>query len=427
MNWRSTAAGYTQPAMADNLFDILKARGFIAQSTETEAAMRERLATPLVAYNGFDPTADSFHVGTLVPIMALYWMQQCGHKPVALIGGATALVGDPSFKNDARKMLTVAEVAANCRALGGQLARLLRFDDSASGALLVNNADWLGTLNWIELLRAVGPHFSVNRMLSMDSVKGRMDAGGITFLEFNYMVMQAYDFMHLRRTLGCTLQTGGQDQWGNIVMGIELCRRCDAQEVAGLTFPLVTKADGTKFGKSEKGNVWLSAERTSPYEFFQFWRNVADSDVQRFFGFFTMLPMAEVAELCAPGADINRAKERLACEITTLIHGAAIAEQARADARKAFGADQDLSGDSIPHGPLPRSEADGGIGLLGLMVRAGLAPSNSEARRLVEGGGVRIHDRAVTDPKTAVTASDIIAGRIVLRAGKKRLYRFDIT
>jgi tyrosyl-tRNA synthetase len=414
--------------MPENLYDILRERGFIAQCTETDAVMRERLATPLTAYAGFDPTADSFHVGSLVPIMALYWLQHCGHRPLAVIGGATGLVGDPSFKNDARKMLSREEIDSNVRALGGQLGRLLRFDSSVSGAVLLNNADWLGNLNWIDLLRTVGTHFGVNRMLSMDSVKGRMEAGGMTFLEFNYMVMQAYDFMHLRRSQNCTLQVGGQDQWGNIVMGIELTRRLDAREVSGLTFPLVTKSDGTKFGKSEKGNVWLSPERTTPYEFYQYWRNVADGDVQRFLGFFTTVPMAEVQTLCAVATgDINLAKERLAYEVTTLIHGAAAADSARSDSRKAFGATQDLSGDSIPHAPLPAAELSTKVGLFVLLVRAGLANNNSEARRLVDGGGVRIHDRLIADPKTVVGMDDVVGQSLILRVGKKKLFRYDVT
>jgi tyrosyl-tRNA synthetase len=407
-----------------NLLDVLTERGFLAQSTETADAMRARLAKPTTVYIGFDPTADSVHVGSLVPIMGLYWIQQCGHRPLALIGGATALVGDPSGKTEMRKMLTRDDIDANCRALSAQLARLLRLDASPTGAKLVNNADWLAGLGWIQLLREVGPHFSVNRMLSMDSVKGRMEGGGITFLEFNYMVMQAYDFAHLRRAEDCTVQMGGQDQWGNIVMGIELARRMDGAEVAGLTFPLVTKSDGGKFGKSEKGNVWLAAERTPPYEFYQFWRNVADSDVRKFMGFFTILPMAEVDRLCA--GDINAAKETLAFEVTRLLHGQAAADQAREDSRKAFGAAQDVSGDSIPHGDLAASELDAGAGLLALLVRAKLATSNSEARRLVEGGGVRVHDRAVTDPAAKVASTDVVDGHVLLRAGKKRLFRFDV-
>jgi tyrosyl-tRNA synthetase len=268
--------------MSENLYDLLSSRGFVAQSTDAE--MRKRLESPITAYIGFDPTADSLHVGSLVPIMGLMWMQRCGHKPLVLVGGATGLVGDPSGKSAMRQMLTREDIDRNAQAIAKQIGSVVKFGDGPSDAKLVNNADWLANLNWIEMLREVGPHFSVNRMLTMDSVKGRMENGGITFLEFNYMVMQAYDFAHLFRAEKCTVQMGGQDQWGNIVMGIELGRRTADADLAGLTFPLVTKSDGGKFGKSEKGNIWLSAERTPVYEFFQFWRNVSDADVGKFLG-----------------------------------------------------------------------------------------------------------------------------------------------
>jgi tyrosyl-tRNA synthetase len=342
-----------------------------------------------------------------------------------------------------RAMLTRNEIAANAKAISAQIGRLVRFGDDPAGAVLLNNADWLGDLNWIDLLRQVGPHFSVNRMLTLDSVKNRIDNGGITFLEFNYMVMQAYDFHHLHKHLGCTLQMGGQDQWGNIIMGVELVRRIAAAEaeaataggaakksgqgVHGLTFPLVTKADGGKFGKSEKGNIWLSAERTPVYEFFQFWRNVADADVRKFLGFFTILPMAEVDSLAsASGAGINHAKEVLAYEVTKLIHGADAAETARADARKAFGAAQDTSGDSIPHMALDAAELVGGIGLLNLLVRGKLAESNSAARRLVQQGAVRVNDLVISDHAYTLVAGDAKNGKVVLRSGKK-FFRYDVT
>ncbi len=412
------------PAMSEHIYDVLQARGFIAQ--QTDAALRDRLSSPVTAYIGFDPTADSLHVGSLVPIMGLYWLQRCGHRPLAVVGGATGLVGDPSGKTEARRMLTPEDVDRNARAIAAQIGRIVRFDDSPTGAKLLNNADWLKGMGWIELLREAGPHFSVNRMLTMDSVKGRMETG-ITFLEFNYMVMQAWDFLHLARTEGCTLQMGGQDQWGNIVMGIELARRKDGRELAGLTFPLVTKADGTKFGKSEGGNIWLSAERTPPYDFYQFWRNSADADVRRFLGFFTILPMAEVDALTsAGGAALNHAKEVLAYEATRLVHGQAEADQARAAAQAAFGAAHDVTGDAIPHAPLPTAELAAGIGIMALLVRAGLAPSGSEAKRLVQGGGVALNGDKVADFKRTVGAADVRDGRVVLQAGKKRFFRFDV-
>lgn len=413
------------PAMTENLFSVLSARGFVAQTTD--AAISERLVQPLAAYIGFDPTADSLHVGSLVPIMGLVHLQRCGHRPLVLVGGATALVGDPSGKSEMRRMLTRADIDSNAAAIAQQIGSVLRFDDTPTGAKLLNNADWLAELNWIELLREVGACFSVNRMLSMDSVKGRLESGGISFLEFNYMVMQAYDFLHLYRTCGCTLQMGGQDQWGNIVMGIELARRKAEAELAGLTFPLVTKSDGSKFGKSEKGNIWLSAQRTPIYDFFQFWRNTADADVRKFLYLFTLLPSDEVMRLTEQGGEhLNQAKEALAFEVTTIIHGQAAADQARADARRAFGAAQDVGGDSLPHARLGLAELEAGLGLVTLLVRAELAASNGEARRLVQQGGISLHGQRVDDPQRSITTADLRDGYILLKAGKKRLFRFDV-
>ena len=410
--------------MSESFYDIMAERGLIHQSTDEQ--MRERLRKPCTAYIGFDPTADSLHVGSLVPVMVLAWLQRCGHRPLALVGGATGMIGDPSGKTSARTMLTADEVAANTRALGAQIARVVRFGDGPSDARLLNNADWLGDRSWIDILREYGPHFSVNRMLTMDSVKGRMESGGITFLEFNYMVMQAADFVHLAREYDCSVQMGGQDQWGNIVMGIELGRRLDGRSLAGLTMPLVTKADGSKFGKSEQGNIWLSAERTPVHDFFQFWRNVADADVRRFLAFFTFLPMSQVDQLCAEGGQaLNAAKEELAYQVTALIHGEAAARSAREDARKAF-AGGDVSGDSIPHSALTRQELAAGVGLLLLMTRSGLTSSNGEARRLVQGGGVRINDDKVSDPSMQLDESVVADGQVVLRVGKKKIHRFDI-
>lgn len=408
-----------------NFVDVLTERGLVAQTTDP--AIRERFQQPLTAYIGFDPTADSLHVGSLVPIMALHWLQRAGHKPLVLVGGATGLVGDPSGKSAMRKMLTREEVQANARAIAGQIGRVVRFGDGPTDARLVDNADWLADKTWIEVLREAGPHFSVNRMLTMDSVKGRMEAGGISFLEFNYMVMQAWDFWHLAATAGCTVQMGGQDQWGNIVMGIELGRRKAGMELAGLTFPLVTKADGGKFGKSEAGNVWLSAERTKPYDFYQFWRNVADADVVRFLGFFTTLPMSEVRELTAAGGSaLNAAKERLAWEVTRLIHGQEEADRARDSAKRAFSAAADVTGEAVPHGDLPAAELAAGLALTDLLVRAKLAPSKGEARRLIEGGGVSIGENRVDDVQRKVGPADAAGGLLLLRAGKKRMFRFDV-
>ena len=300
--------------------------------------------------------------------------------------------------------------------------------NAPTDALMVNNADWLTKLSWVELLRDFGTHFSVNRMLTMDSVKSRLDAeSGLTFLEFNYMVMQAVDFLHLYKHLNCTVQMGGQDQWGNIVMGIELGRRIAQADLAGLTMPLVTKSDGGKFGKSESGNIWLDPKRTSPFEFYQFWRNTPDVDVRRYLGFFTFLSIDEVNRLGAlEGQESNKAKQILAYEVTKLVHGQAEADKARESAGKAFGETQDVTGESIPHAELPGQELAAGVGVIRLLVVAGLAKSNGEAKRLVVSGGVRLHDVPVTDISHKATKDSIRNGYVLIRAGKKRLFRFDV-
>ncbi len=410
-----------------NAYDVLAERGLIAQ--QTDERLRQRLARPVTAYAGFDPTAESLHVGHLLPIMGLAHLQRCGHRPIALVGGATGLVGDPSGKTEARRMLREDQVRANAEAIGAQIGRFLRFGDDPTGAVLVNNLDWIGPLTWLEVLRDIGSRVSVNRMVTMDYVARRLsgEGEGISYLEFSYMLLQAYDFVHLHRAMGCTVQIAGQDQWGNIVMGIELARKLDEAELAGLTMPLVTKADGGKFGKTESGTVWLSAERTPPYEFYQFFRNTADADVARYLACFTFEPMGRVRELTAEGgAALNRAKEELAYAVTKLVHGQAEAEAARDSARKAFGSSRDVTGQAIPHAELSASELAEGVGLLTLMVRAGLASSNSEARRHVQGGAVRVHDEPVSDPRRAVTSADVREGYVLLRVGKKRLFRFDV-
>lgn len=418
-----------------NLYDVLHERGLVSQCTDEK--IRQRLSKPVAAYCGFDPTADSLHVGSLVPIMGLAHLQRCGHKPVVLVGGATGLVGDPSGKTQARQMLSPEQIDHNAQSIAKQIGRVVQFGDprnpAATDAVLVNNLDWIGPLTWLEVLRDVGSRVSVNRMVGMESVKQRMhgdgegSTGGISYLEFSYMLLQAYDFAYLFDKHRCTLQIGGQDQWGNIVMGIELGRKLHDADLAGLTFPLVTKSDGGKFGKSEAGNVWLDAARTSPFEFFQFWRNIADADVARFLGYFTFLPMDEVRALAAAeGAAINASKVRLAYEVTKLVHGEEEAAKARDAAGKAFGAEHDVASDAIPHGPLSAAELASGIGVIALLVKAGLAQSNGEARRLIQGGGVRIHDEKVDDPQRICTPGDVVAGYLLVRAGKKRLYRFDL-
>lgn len=438
------------PPTTANLYDTLAERGLVSQTTDEKIA--QRLDSPVTLYCGFDPTADSLHIGSLVPIMGLAHAQRCGHKPLVLVGGATGLVGDPSGKTEARQMLSEDDIRRNADTIAAQIGRVVRFDDSPSGGKLVNNIDWFADITWIDVLRRIGARMSVNRMLSMDSVKGRIDSEqGISYLEFSYMLMQAYDFVHLNLTEGCTVQLGGQDQWGNIVMGIELGRKLrnfavhapglddplaerirarpeslkELDGLTGLTFPLVTKADGGKFGKSERGNIWLDAARTSPYEFYQFWRNVADADVGRFLGYFTFLPMSEVTELASrEGAELNAAKERLAYEVTRLIHGETEAEAARDSARKAFSATADVTGESIPHEAIAADELGD---LRTLMVRAGLAKSNGEAKKLIQGGGVRIGDQPISDITYEITRGDITDGYVLIRVGKKRMFRYDVS
>ena len=410
-----------------NLYDVLAERGLVSQCTDDK--IRERLSKPVAAYCGFDPTADSLHVGSLVPIMGLAHLQRCGHKPVVLVGGATGLVGDPSGKTEARQMLSADDINQNAQAIARQIGRIVDFGDGDTDAILVNNLDWFGEMKWLDMLRDVGSRMSVNRMMSMESVKGRMtgDGEGISFLEFSYMLLQGYDFAHLFDAHNCTLQIGGQDQWGNIVIGIDLGRRLHDADLAGLTFPLVTKSDGGKFGKSEQGNVWLDANRTSVFDFFQFWRNVDDKDVARFLGYFTFLPMGEVNALAsAQGKAINESKVRLAYEVTKLVHGEEEAGKARDSAGKAFSAAVDVTGDAIPSDTLDRGELADGIGLISLVVKAGFAKSNGEARRLITGGGVRLHDEKIADPMRTVTADDVVEGYLLVRAGKKRLFRFDV-
>ncbi|XAM00487.1 tyrosine--tRNA ligase [Phycisphaeraceae bacterium D3-23] len=417
----------TTTTTTDNLFDVLQSRGLVAQCTDEK--IRERLSKPVTAYIGFDPTADALHVGSLVQMMLLAHVQRCGHKPVALVGGATGLVGDPSGKTDARQMLTPDTINHNAQCIAKQVGKVVKFGDGDTDAVLVNNLDWFGSMGWIDMLREIGSRMSVGRMMSMESVKGRMtgEGEGISYLEFSYMLMQAYDFAHLFKTQGCTLQMGGQDQWGNIVIGIDLGRRLHDADLAGLTTPLVTKSDGGKFGKSEQGNVWLDKNRTSVFDFFQFWRNVSDSDVGRFFGFFTFLPMDEVNELAsAKGKAINESKRRLAFEVTKLVHGEAEAVKARDSADKAFSDAADMTGDAIPSASLDAAELEAGLGILALLVRAGLAKSNSEARRLIQGGGVRLHDAKVEDPTRSLGPGDVSEGTLLLRAGKKRMFRFDV-
>jgi tyrosyl-tRNA synthetase len=371
-----------------------KARGFVFQCTDEEVLDAACAAGPIAGYAGFDLTADSLHVGHMIPIMLLRLFQKHGHKPVALLGGGTTRIGDPSFREEARQLLTEEKIGEN---LIGIRKNLEAFIDFSKGAVLVNNADWLDKLSYIALLRDVGVHFSVNRMLSFDSVKQRLEREqGLTFLEFNYSILQSYDFRELLRRENVVVQFGGSDQWGNIVSGIELVRRTEQKSVFGLTTPLITTASGAKMGKSASGAVWLSAEKLSPYNYWQFWRNTEDADVGRFLKLFTDLPLDEIARLeQLGGAEINQAKIILATEATALAHGRAAAEEAAEAARKLF--EQGVAAEGLPSITIPAAEFGEGIPAFALFVKAGLAATNGEARRLIRGGGGRLDDVVVAD------------------------------
>lgn len=393
-----------------------KARGFVFQCTD-EAALDALCAQGAIAgYAGFDLTADSLHVGHMIPIMLLRLFQKHGHRPVALMGGGTTRIGDPSFREEARQLLNDAQIATNLVGIRENIEAFISFGDGPNDAVLVNNADWLDRLSYIELLREVGVHFSVNRMLSFDSVRSRLEREqGLTFLEFNYSILQSYDFRELNRRHGVVLQMGGSDQWGNIVSGVDLVRRTDQKSVYGLTTPLITTASGAKMGKSAAGAVWLSAEKLSPYHYWQFWRNTEDADVGRFLKLFTDLPLDEIARLEAlGGAEINDAKIILATEATALAHGRAAAAEAAETARKVFA--EGGAAEGLPSVDVPAAEFGDGMAAFALFVRAGLAASNGEARRLIRGGGARLNDVVIADEGQVIAP----AAEIKLSAGKKQ-------
>jgi tyrosyl-tRNA synthetase len=395
-----------------------QARGFIHQCTDAEA-LDARLETGVVTgYVGYDCTADSLHVGSLVSIMLLRWFQRCGHRPIVLMGGGTTRIGDPSGKDAARPLLDDAEIARNMAGIRRIFAKFIAFGDGPSDALMVDNAEWLDALRYVPMLRDIGRHFSINRMLTQDSVKLRLDRDQpLSFLEFNYMILQAYDFVELARRFGCILQIGGSDQWGNIVGGVELGRRADGAGLFGLTTPLITAASGDKMGKTASGAVWLNAERLSPYEYWQFWRNTEDADTGRFLRLFTELPLAEIAALEAD--DINEAKRRLATEATALCHGRDAAEAARATAQAVF--EEGGSGSALPQIGLPRDLLERGLAVYELIRRAGLAASNGEARRLIRGGGARLDDSVVADENRLIGLADFRRdGVLKVSAGRKR-------
>jgi tyrosyl-tRNA synthetase len=399
----------------------LKSRGYVHQCTD-EAALDHLAKTErITGYIGFDCTAASLHVGNLLGIMMLRKLQQTGHRPIVLIGGGTTKVGDPSGKDEARKLLSDAEIAANIAGIQSVFHNFVSFGDGPNDALLINNADWLDTLNYIDFLRDYGRHFSVNRMLTYDSVKLRLEREQpLSFIEFNYMVLQAYDFVELYRRSGCRLQMGGSDQWGNIVGGIELGRRTDRAELFGLTTALLTTASGAKMGKTAAGAVWLNPDMLSPYDYWQFWRNTEDGDVTRFLKLFTELPLDEIAKLAKlEGAELNEAKKILATEATALVHGREAADRAAETARATF--EEGQFAQNLPTFEVPRAELEKGLGVLSANVHVGFVKSTGEARRQITGGGLKVNDETVTDERRLLTLADLTQeGVIKLSLGKKR-------
>ena len=399
----------------------LKERGFIHQISD-ETGLDDLLAKETVtAYIGFDPTAPSLHAGGLIQIMLLHWFQKTGHRPVSLMGGGTGMVGDPSFKDEARQLMTPQTISDNIASIKKVFSSYLAYGDGPKDALMINNADWLLGINYLEFLRDVGRHFSVNRMLSFDSVKMRLEREqSLSFLEFNYMILQAYDFVELNKRYDVRLQMGGSDQWGNIVNGIDLGHRMGTPQLYALTSPLLTTSSGAKMGKSVNGAVWLNPDMLSAYDFWQYWRNTEDADVARFLKLYTTLPMDEIARLAAlGGAEINEVKKVLATEVTAMLHGRAAAEQAAETARKTF--EEGAIAENLPSVDVAASELEAGIGLLTLVVKAGLAASNGEARRHVQGGAVRINDVAISDERRVIGTADVSADGVVkLSLGKKK-------
>ncbi|EJF94158.1 tyrosine--tRNA ligase [Bartonella taylorii] len=408
-------------AFKSDFLHIMSERGFIHQISD-EKGLDDLFSKEVVsAYIGFDPTASSLHAGSLLQIMMLYWLQKTGHRPIALMGGGTGLIGDPSFKDETRQLLTQDDIASNIASIKKVFAHYLTFGDKNNDACIVNNAEWLCNLNYLEFLRDVGKHFSVNRMLSFDSVKLRLEREhSLSFLEFNYMILQAYDFVELYKRYGLRMQMGGSDQWGNIINGIELGHRLGTMQLYALTSPLLTTSSGAKMGKSLNGAVWLNADMLSPYQFWQYWRNTEDADVIRFLKLYTTLPMDEILKLSTlQGTEINEAKKILATEITAMLHGRNLAEAAAETARKTF--EEKAHGENLPTVDINTAKLKTGVGLLTLLVQAGLAKSNSEARRHVQGGSVRINDKIIEDETHLVFEEDVnISGMIKLSFGKKK-------
>ncbi|HWP28076.1 MAG TPA: tyrosine--tRNA ligase [Chloroflexota bacterium] len=415
-----------------NAFDVLVERGYVKDVSDA-AGLRAALERPITFYCGFDPTASSLHVGSLVPVMAMAQLQRHGHRPIVVVGGGTAMVGDPSGKTATRPVLAPEQIRANAAAIREQLARYFTFDEGR--ALIVDNAEWLLPLRYIDFLREIGRHFNVNQMLHAETYRTRLSSeAGLNFVEFNYMLLQAYDFLHLYQTYGCILQLGGSDQWSNILAGVDLIRKVTGGTAYALTCPLIETASGAKMGKTEAGAVWLDPARTSPYEYYQFWINTEDPDVERFLALFTFLPMDEVRALGRlQGADLRRAKERLAFEATRLTHGEAAAREAQEASRALFGGDGRERGAepafaaaAVPTTVLPAAELEAGVEAVELFVRAGLCSSRGEARRLIAQSGAYVNQRRVERPDERFTTRDLVDGALLLRKGKKHYHRIAV-
>ncbi|MDZ7861119.1 MAG: tyrosine--tRNA ligase [Candidatus Krumholzibacteriota bacterium] len=403
-----------------NIYDILKERGFIEQCSD-EDEVRKIFSSPATCYIGFDPTADSFHCGSLVPIMALSHMQRAGHRVIALLGGGTAMIGDPSGKSEMRQIISSELIDENGRKLKWQFGKFL--DLSSDKALVLDNADWLRPLNYINFLRDIGRHFSVNKMLAAESYRQRLETG-LNFIEFNYMLLQSYDFLHLYRNYDCSVQMGGNDQWGNILAGTDLIRRVERGNAEALTFPLLETASGAKMGKTEKGAVWLDSEKTSPYDYYQYWINTDDRDVERFLALFTFLPMDRVRKLGSlEGADIREAKEKLAFETTRILHGELEAQKARETARALFSGKKGGGADSVPTCTIGKEVLKEGVSAFILFADSGIVKSRGEARRLVKQGGAYLNDERIEAFDRKITLDDIKDGALLLRAGKKKYLR----
>lgn len=394
-----------------NVFDTLKERGFIKQTVYEDELYKKLGSESMSFYIGFDPTADSLHVGHFLQLLVMSWMQKAGHRPIILIGGGTGMIGDPSGRSDLRKVMTREDVMHNCECFKKQMSKFLSFEGE-NAAIMVNNADWLSNLNYIDFLREIGSSFSVNKMLTAECYKQRLEKG-LTFLEFNYMLMQAYDFLVLNREYGCELECGGDDQWSNMLAGVDLIRRKEGRDAYAMTFTLLTTSEGKKMGKTQKGAVWLDPEKTNPYEFFQYWRNIDDADVEKCLKLLTFLDLDEIAELVKYKDErINRAKEVLAYELTRIVHDENAAELALKQSKGAFGSGEDMPEKTI---------SEGTVKLTDILVAAGVAPSKSEARRLIEGGGIKVNDDKITDVNAEITDKEF-----VLHKGKKIHFRISV-